>query len=244
MVLFLSFAIATAANIAPAIRLGQRAPYAGGGWGLLISPNTDCAAGTTKEDAGVAFGAGQYLCCPDGFAPQGGGGINGITCCSNGSSCLDALQAEPFCADSSWVLWNATSQDVGSGYFCCLENQLGTQDMACDSGSSNIPASLAAQMIGQPVPTGAAGETLKVTAAASSTISGTSTTTASSASTSATKDSAGGIISSVISKATMKSDSSRNMPTGGSDIFRSITLFAGCGIAGFAGMIAVIIGVF
>jgi hypothetical protein len=85
LVLFLSFAIATAANIAPAIRLGERAPYAGGGWALLINDNSgNCPAGTIELDAGMAFGGGPHLCCPNGFEQQGSGGINGITCCPDG----------------------------------------------------------------------------------------------------------------------------------------------------------------
>jgi hypothetical protein len=168
LALVLSLATATAANSNPAIRLGQRAPYAGGGWALLISGSSNCPAGTTKLDAGVAFGGGQYLCCPNGFEQQGSGGIDGITCCPSGklilhsqaqpqyewelltclgSSCLDTLQLDPFCADSSWVLWNATSQDAGSGYFCCLANQIGTQDLSCDSAAANIPATFAAQNV-------------------------------------------------------------------------------------------------
>ena len=66
---------------------------------------------------------------------------------SLGSSCLDTLQANPFCADSSWVLWNATSQEVGSGYFCCLANQIGTQDMACDFVAAALPSTLTAQKV-------------------------------------------------------------------------------------------------
>ena len=85
LVVFLSLAIAVAASFTPAIRLGQRAPYAGGGWALLISDtNSDCPAGTTELDAGVNFGGGPHLCCPTGFGQQGTGGINGITCCPNG----------------------------------------------------------------------------------------------------------------------------------------------------------------
>jgi hypothetical protein len=85
LLLFLSFVAATAANINPAFRLGQRAPYAGGGWALLISDTSgSCPAGTTELDAGVAFGAGPHLCCPTGFEQQGTGGIDGITCCPSG----------------------------------------------------------------------------------------------------------------------------------------------------------------
>ena len=58
LALVLSFITATAASSNPAIRLGQRDPYAGGGWALLISTTNDCPAGTTELDAGVAFGGG------------------------------------------------------------------------------------------------------------------------------------------------------------------------------------------
>jgi hypothetical protein len=67
---------------------------------------------------------------------------------SLGSSCLDALQAEPFCADSAWVLWNATMETVGpTGYFCCLPGQIGTQQFNCDSGAVNVAATLSAQSV-------------------------------------------------------------------------------------------------
>lgn len=90
--LFLSFVIATAADLAPAVRLGERAPYAGGGWALLISED-GCPAGATELDAGTTFGGGPHLCCPDGFEQQGTGGINGITCCPNGKL-IDNIEEE------------------------------------------------------------------------------------------------------------------------------------------------------
>ncbi|KAE9367237.1 hypothetical protein N431DRAFT_445896 [Stipitochalara longipes BDJ] len=239
----LSLATVTAASINPAIRLGQRAPYAGGGWALLISDNNDdCPAGTTEMDAGNNFGGGPHLCCPNGFEQQGTGGINGITCCPKGSSCLDTLQLNPFCADSFWVLWNSTSEDAGSGYFCCLVNQIGTQDMACDSAAADIPATFTAQNVtpplGQPTPTGAAGVTLSVSIAAGSTITSVATATTT------TKGSVGGVVSSVLGDVTKKSDSSKNTPPLSSDIFKVITLFVGFGIAGFGGLIAMAFGAF
>jgi len=85
LTLVLSFAAAIAAASNPAIRLGQRAPYAGGGWALLVSGDNDnCPTGTTELDAGENFGGGPHLCCPNGFQQQGSGGINGITCCQAG----------------------------------------------------------------------------------------------------------------------------------------------------------------
>jgi len=48
---------------------------------------------------------------------------------------------------SSWVLWNATNQDARFGYFCCLQGQVGTQDLTCDSGSLNITCTLTAHKV-------------------------------------------------------------------------------------------------
>jgi len=85
LALVLSLVAATVASSNPAIRLGQRAPYAGGGWALLISGDNDnCPTGTTELDAGVNFGGGPHLCCPNGFQQQSSGTIAGITCCPSG----------------------------------------------------------------------------------------------------------------------------------------------------------------
>ncbi len=97
--------------------------------------------------------------------------------------------------------------------------------------------------IGQPIPTGAAGVILSVSISGGPSATSTSASTSTAIGTLTTKGSSGGIISSVLSHVTMKSESSKNIQPGGSDIFRTITLFAVCGIAGLGGMIAVILGI-
>ena len=71
---------------------------------------------------------------------------------------MDAIQAAPFCADSSWVLWNATNLGT-DGYFCCLPGQQGTQSLTCADANTEVVSSLQAQQLGQPTPSGAGAQT-------------------------------------------------------------------------------------
>ena len=76
------------------------------------------------------------------------------------TSCVDAISAEPFCADSTWVLWNATTGLFApTSYFCCLPGQQGTQNMDCESAATEIVSSLQAVQIGQPTPSAAGADT-------------------------------------------------------------------------------------
>jgi hypothetical protein len=81
--LIIPFVIAPATVANPIESLERRAPYAGGGWAIL-NGNGACPAGTTAFNAGVNFGAGPNLCCPNGFKPQGSGDVSGIACCPSG----------------------------------------------------------------------------------------------------------------------------------------------------------------
>jgi hypothetical protein len=66
-----------------------------------------------------------------------------------GSSCLSSITAEPFCADSTWVLWSTPgSSGSGNVLFCCLQSQIGTTDALCVSGNTDVAASLSASMVG------------------------------------------------------------------------------------------------
>lgn len=86
------FMNAAAIIINQASALERRAPYNGGGWAILVD-NSACPAGTTAFNAGVNFGAGPGLCCPNGFKPQGSGDVSGIACCPSGES-TDKLYLE------------------------------------------------------------------------------------------------------------------------------------------------------
>ena len=70
-----------------------------------------------------------------------------------------------------------------------------------------------------------------------------STITSFAISTTTTKGSFGGVVSSVLSGATKKSDSSKTIPPFNSEIFKVISMFVGFGIAGFGGLIAMVFGV-
>jgi len=211
----LALGFGAAANILPALQLGRRATYAGGGWGLSTtsSDQSGCPSGTTWLDA---HGWSNIdVCCPNGFTQQDYGDSNAeLVCCPNGSACLDALEAEPFCADSTWVLWNATMQTSATvGWFCCLPDQIGTQNFECDSGASNVAATLSAANIGKPIPTGAAGVTISVSAGLSGSSSVTSAPGA--ATTTTKKGGLGGVVSSALSGITGKSDASKVLARGG-----------------------------
>lgn len=132
--------------------LERRFPYAGGGWGLRTN---SCPAGTFVVDGG----GGYQRCCPNGMvAPD-----VGLFCCVGGKLCLlsedpnipriliriiettcgEALSAIPFCADSNWMLWNATGT-----LFCCLPGQIGTMSALCVSGTTAVAATLSAALVG------------------------------------------------------------------------------------------------
>jgi hypothetical protein len=52
-----------------------------------------------------------------------------------GDQCIQdfSFLANTTCADSSWVLWNATTAGYPTDFFCCLPGQLGTDDGSCVS---------------------------------------------------------------------------------------------------------------
>ncbi len=59
------------------------------------------------------------------------------------TTCGESLAAIPFCADSNWVLWNATGS-----LFCCLSGQIGTMSSLCVSGTTEVAATLSAALVG------------------------------------------------------------------------------------------------
>jgi hypothetical protein len=158
-------------NSFPLLALGRslekRAVYAAGGYGLALST---CPASDPSQCDGD--GSASDTCCPNGFSvvtPSGQnckGYLAGWVCCPNGmystpcherdlklesdTQCSDAFEAEPYCADSSWVLWNVTAGSAienGAAYFCCLQGQVGSNNIECLAGSTNLIATLAAAKV-------------------------------------------------------------------------------------------------
>jgi len=209
----LTLGVGAAANILPAVQIERRAAFAGGGWGLSTtsSDQSGCPRGTTWLDA--SGWSNINICCPNGFTQQDYGDANAnLVCCPPNSACLTPLESDPFCADSTWVLWNATQQTTAAvGWFCCLEGQIGTQEFECDSGAANVPATLSAAQIGQPVPTGAAGVTVTLSASGSTTITSAPISTITGTATTTSREGIGGVVSSVIAGVTGKSDASKAM---------------------------------
>jgi len=117
--------------------LERRGAYAGGGWCLISADDTDSSCPPGNKNLGDN---NEGCCCPDGYVRSS---TDFFACCQPGSACGSSLDLEPFCADSSWVLWNATD----SGYFCCLQGQVGTQQQECAGAAVNVPATLSAQMV-------------------------------------------------------------------------------------------------
>ncbi|OCK76989.1 hypothetical protein K432DRAFT_407696 [Lepidopterella palustris CBS 459.81] len=224
----------------PAEPIERRYPYAGGGWALMTSGS--CPSGTYRS-----YDVNLDVCCPNGMAPQDGTGPGARVCCTESSSCLTPLQSEPFCADSTWVLWNATTQDAGRTYFCCLPNQIGTQDLACVGGSTNVAASLSAVKLNEPTPTGLAANTFSASPTASDSVtsdtgvamttSASVKTTTASAISSTHSGGIGGIISAVASH--VSSDGTALTPMS-LEVFGLRMMGLGSGIAGVVGVVALV----
>jgi len=179
-------------------QLERRSFYAGGGFGLFAASGS-CPPGTAS--------AACSPCCPTGFSVQETCATGSLTsaCCPSGSSCAQALQATPFCADPTWVLWNTTTT---GDYLCCLQNQVGTNNLECVSDLTVLAPSLSASKIGQPVPTGAAaslvGPSNSATSVATTAGSKASITSASVKTT--TKNGVASLITSIIGDVTGKSN--------------------------------------
>jgi hypothetical protein len=47
------------------------------------------------------------------------------------SDCETTFQQTPVCADSSWNLWNATTEGQYGGFFCCQQDQIGDNTGGC-----------------------------------------------------------------------------------------------------------------
>lgn len=138
--------------------LNARTVNIGGGWSLSQTSAATCPA--TAPQCGAAW------CCPGTLSCIHTGSEDiGEVCCPTGMSSLDhpyhALQAtgytesktsldadcsptfvtNPVCADSSWTLWNATSDSSdGAGYFCCLQGQVGLQSGLCVEKADAVTA--------------------------------------------------------------------------------------------------------
>lgn len=182
------------------------------------------------------------VCCPNGMTQEDSTGPGARVCCVDGGSCLTALQAIPFCADSTWVLWNATSQDPGHTYFCCQQGQTGTQDLDCVGAATNVAATLSAQKLGQPTPTGLAASTFSGATASGSasmtTQSATNSATTTGTSTaSASHNGFGGLISAVASHVTSNAAALKPLEL---EKFGRRVFGLGSSVMGIVGVIAIV----
>ncbi|KAH6677683.1 hypothetical protein B0J14DRAFT_584931 [Halenospora varia] len=143
-----------------------RALVSSGGWALAA---TTCPADVQR--------CSSVFCCSAGSDCKFVG--SEYHCCPKGTDCATVLEASPQCADDSWSLWSKTTKPKGTGYFCCLPGQIGTNTGTCVAGSSNVVATLAASLVSSA--TGVAGSSsASASTKASSTPSAASTTAASS----------------------------------------------------------------
>lgn len=78
--------ISASANIFAPGTLERRAPYAGGGWGLVVTDTgSKCPAGTTGNE--LVWGGenqGATLCCPNGFTQPTSQDAGSYACCPSG----------------------------------------------------------------------------------------------------------------------------------------------------------------
>jgi hypothetical protein len=120
--------------------LEEKSLYQAGGWGLIVGGSSNCPPGTRSHTSITVT-----VCCPTNYVSPDSQGIGGRVCCPpgmlnliyKGINCLENLQATPYCADSTWALWNQTLGVQGS-FFCCLSGQQGEQSssaVACTSGA-------------------------------------------------------------------------------------------------------------
>jgi hypothetical protein len=97
----------------------------------------------------------DQACCPDceSHSPPLKSGILSRYSCiillivtNQATNCYSALQSTHFCSDDSWAMrWIAGP--ANSGYFCCLEGQIGLTSKQCVSNEEVIASSLAASFV-------------------------------------------------------------------------------------------------
>lgn len=114
-----------AANSFPADFIPQifdRDAAPAGGWSLS---DTTCPAGAPV--------CGDAWCCPSSLTCVHTSDADiGEVCCPGTIDCLSAFQASPKCADTTWSLWNSTTDTQDAyGYFCCLPGLIGLQSGDC-----------------------------------------------------------------------------------------------------------------
>ncbi|KAN0107942.1 hypothetical protein V8E51_007684 [Hyaloscypha variabilis] len=144
--------------------------------GLMTSTN-ECPAGTYEIDQG----GGDQHCCPIGMFTG-----SSLDCCIDDADCTAALLAIPFCADSTWTLWNSTTANV---LFCCLGDEIGLQEVSCVNDATEVASTVSAESLGKPTPVGAAA---KQFSASSSTTSGAAITSLTAAATYTATTTSGG----------------------------------------------------
>jgi hypothetical protein len=78
--------IGAGANLLAPGTLERRAPYAGGGWGLVVTDTgSGCPAGTSgKELVWQGGNQGATLCCPNGFSQPVSQDAGSYACCPQG----------------------------------------------------------------------------------------------------------------------------------------------------------------
>jgi len=136
----------------------KRSVASTGGFALNVF-SSECPTGSSIHD--------QDYCCPNSLAYQPSNDEDGNGyCCIQGSSftnpiglrhsyiniilgtsCQEALEQTPYCADTTWTLWNATYQGAYYGYFCCLPGQVGMNNGDCDPAGTIPSPGLSAIMV-------------------------------------------------------------------------------------------------
>jgi len=176
------------ANYVPQL-FNERSLRPAGGWAVGLNPDETCPD--------PAQSCGPRWCCPSDLVchPKNATDI-AAACCPAGINCVSAFQATPYCANSNWSLWNATSDtNDTSAYFCCADGQVGLQTGDCIAADKvSSPTQMAVEVASGSTATGATSGVTSTAATTASTTAASTTTSSSVSSTSsgavATKSSA------------------------------------------------------
>ncbi|KAI5920257.1 hypothetical protein F4810DRAFT_447941 [Camillea tinctor] len=99
--------------------------------GWAIRRNGSCLL-TKEVDCGVTLSP-FHACCPSSTECPN---QYNTACCRSGENCTSTLATTPYCANSSWIMYD------NAGYFCCEDGQIGYNNRGtdgCVSSSADIP---------------------------------------------------------------------------------------------------------
>ncbi|KAI1265899.1 hypothetical protein F5Y18DRAFT_30863 [Xylariaceae sp. FL1019] len=100
--------------------------------GWAVRRSNSCSSGIEQDCGETAHS--YHACCPK--SSKCSKPSNDYVCCRDGEDCTADLRATPYCANSSWVMFN------NRGFFCCDRGAVGYNDSnvdGCLPPDSNLP---------------------------------------------------------------------------------------------------------